>query len=280
MNIFEALKKGDSILKKNGIKSYKIDSEILMSKVFQKNRIDIILNSKKNLLEKEIKLYNNLIEQRSKKKPIAYLIGKKEFWKYEFDVTEDVLIPRPDTEIIIEQTLKSTKNKSRLRILDIGIGSGCILLSILKERKSFYGTGIDICKKTLDICMVNAKKLNLIDRIRLFKSDVDNFNYGKYDLIVSNPPYIKKFDLKYLEKDVYDYEPISALDGGLDGLFEITKVIYNSSKLIKKNGVLIIEIAFNQTDKVKKILKKNGYYIKDVIKDLADNDRCIVSIKK
>ena len=280
MNIFEALKKGDNILKKNGIKSYKLDSEILMSKVFQKNRIDIILDSNKNLLKKEIILYNDLIEQRSKKKPIAYLIGKKEFWKYEFDVTKDVLIPRPDTEIIIEQTLKLTKNKSKLRILDIGIGSGCILLSILKERKSFYGTGIDICKKTLDICMVNAKKLNLIDRIRLFKSDVDNFNYGKYDLIVSNPPYIKKFDLKYLEKDVYDYEPKSALDGGLDGLLKITKVIYNSSKLIKKNGVLILEIAFNQTDKVKKILRKNEYYIRDVIKDLANNNRCIVSIKK
>ena len=280
MNIFEALKKGDNVLKKKGIKSYKLDSEILMSKVFQKNRIDIILNSNKDLSDDEIILYNDLIEQRSKKKPIAYLIGKKEFWKYEFDVTEDVLIPRPDTEIIIEQTLKSTKNKSRLRILDIGIGSGCILLSILKERKSFYGTGIDICKKTLDICMVNAKKLNLIDRIRLFKSDVDNFNYGKYDLIVSNPPYIKKFDLKYLEKDVYDYEPKSALDGGLDGLFKITKVIYNSSKLIKKNGILILEIAFNQTDKVMKILRKNGYYIKDVIKDLAKNNRCIVSIKK
>ena len=280
MNIIEAIKKGNSILKKSGIKSYKLDSEILMSKVFQKNRIDIILNSNKDLSDDEIILYNDLIEQRSKKKPIAYLIGKKEFWKYEFDVTEDVLIPRPDTEIIIEQTLKSTKNKSRLRILDIGIGSGCILLSILKERKSFYGTGIDICKKTLDICMVNAKKLNLIDRIRLFKSDVDNFNYGKYDLIVSNPPYIKKFDLKYLEKDVYDYEPKSALDGGLDGLFKVTKVIYNSSKLIKKNGILILEIAFNQTDKVKKILRKNGYYIKDVIKDLAKNNRCIVSIKK
>ena len=280
MNILEALKKGDHILKKNGIKSYKLDSEILMSKVFQKNRVDIILNSNKNLSDKEIILYNNLIEQRSKKKPIAYLIGKKEFWKYEFDVNKDVLIPRPDTEIIIEQTLKLTKNKSRLKILDIGIGSGCILLSILKERESFYGTGIDISKKTLDICMVNAKKLNLIDRIRLFKSDVDNFNYGKYDLIVSNPPYIKKFDLKYLEKDVYDYEPKSALDGGLDGLFKITKVIYNSSKLIKKNGILILEIAFNQTDKVKKILRKNGYYIKDVIKDLAKNNRCIVSIKK
>ena len=279
MNIFEALKKGDNILKKKGIKSYKLDSEILMSKVFQKNRIDIILNSNKDLSDDEIILYNNLIEQRSKKKPIAYLIGKKEFWKYEFDVTKDVLIPRPDTEIIIEQTLKLTKNKSKLRILDIGIGSGCILLSILKERKSFYGTGIDICKKTLDICMVNAKKLNLIDRIRLFKSDVDNFNYGKYDLIVSNPPYIKKFDLKYMEKDVFDYEPLSALDGGLDGLFKIKKVINNSSKLIKKNGILILEIAYNQTDNVKKILRKNGYYIKDVAKDLAKKNRCIVSFK-
>ena len=280
MNIFEAMKKGNNILKKNGIKSNKLDSEILMSEVFQKNRIDIILDSNKDLSHKEVLLYSNLIEQRSKKKPIAYLIGKKEFWKYEFDVNKDVLIPRPDTEIIIEQTLKLTKNKSRLKILDIGIGSGCILLSILKDRRSFYGTGIDIYKKTLDICLVNAKKLNLIDRVRLFKSDVDNFNYGKYDLIVSNPPYIKKFDLKYLEKDVYDYEPISALDGGLDGLLKITKVIYNSSKLLRKNGFLILEIAFNQSDKVKKILRKNGFYIKDVIKDLAKNNRCIVSIKK
>ena len=128
--------------------------------------------------------------------------------------------------------------------------------------------------------MINAKKLYLIDRVRLFKSDIDNFSYGKYDLIVSNPPYIKKFDLKYLEKDVYDYEPKSALNGGLDGLLKIRKVINSSSKLIKKNGILIIEIAFNQTHKVKKILEKNGYYIKDVIKDLAKNNRCIVSIKK
>ena len=125
-------------------------------------------------------------------------------------------------------------------------GSGCILLTILKERKSYYGSGIDICKKTLDICRVNVNKLNLINRIRLFKSDVDNFRYGKYDLIISNPPYIKKFDLKYLEKDIYDYEPKSALDGGLDGLFQIKRVIFNSSKLIKKNGILILEIAFNQ----------------------------------
>ena len=280
MDISEAIKKGDNILKKNGIKSYKLDSELLMSQVFQKNRENIILNSNVKLSNKEIILYNNLIEQRKKKKPIAYIIGKKEFWKYEFDVTKDVLIPRPDTEIIIEQTLKLTKNKSGLKILDIGVGSGCILLSILKERKNFYGSGIDICKKTLEICKINVKKLNLADRIKLFKSDVDNFNYGKYDLIVSNPPYIKKFDLKYLEKDVYGYEPLLALDGGVDGLVGIKKVISNSSKFIKKNGILIIEIAFDQTDKVKKFLKENGYFIKDVVKDLAKNNRCLISIKK
>ena len=280
MNISEAIKRGGNILKKNGIKTYKLDCEILISQVFKKNRIDMILNSSKKLSDKQIILFNDLIEQRSKKKPVAYLVGKKEFWKYEFEVNKDVLIPRPDTEILIEQTLKITNHKPRLEILDIGIGSGCILLTLLKERKSYHGTGIDISKKTLDICRVNAKKLNLFNRIRLFKSDVDNFSFGKYDLIISNPPYIKKFDLKYLEKDIYDYEPKSALDGGLDGLLQIKKVIINSSKLIKKNGILILEIAFNQTDRVKKILKDNGYFIRDVVKDLAKNNRCIISIKK
>ena len=280
MNILEAIKKGDNILKKHGIKSHTLDSEILMSKVFNKNRIDIVLNLEMNLSIKEIKNFNILIQERSKRKPIAYLLGKKEFWKYEFDISEDVLIPRPDTELIVEQALKFTKNKSRLKILDVGIGSGCILLSILKERKGFYGTGIDICKKTLDICKSNINKFDVINRVKLFKSDIDNFNYGKYDLILSNPPYVKKLKLKYLEKDIYDYEPIPALDGGVDGLLKIKKVIYNSSKLIKNGGILILEIAFDQTDKVKKILRKNGYYVKDVVKDLAQNNRCIISTKK
>ena len=280
MNILEAIKKGDRILKKEGIKSYKLDSEILMSHVTQKSRVDIILNLNTNLSNKDIILFENLIKQRSKRKPIAYLIGKKEFWKYEFNITKDVLIPRPDTEIIIDQTLKLTKNKSGLKILDVGIGSGCILLSILKERKNFYGTGIDICKKTLNICKVNLNKLNLFNRVKLFKSDIDNFNHGKYDLIISNPPYIKKFDLKYLDRDVYDYEPKLALNGGLDGLKYIKKVILNSSNFLKRKGILILEIGFDQTEKVKKILRENGYYIRDVVRDLAKNYRCIISIRK
>ena len=280
MNIFEAIKKGDAILRESGIKSYKIDSEILMSRVIKKNRADIILNSKTELSQKDYNLYENLIIQRSKQKPIAHLTGKKEFWKYEFSVTKDVLIPRPDTEIIVEKTLKLTKNKNKLKMLEIGIGSGCILLSILKERKNFYGTGIDISKKTIEICEINCKNLGLSSRVKLLKTDIDNFRYGKYDLIISNPPYIKKFDLKYLEKEVSYYEPKPALDGGLDGLSELKKVILNSSKLIKRNGKLVLEIAFDQAESVKSILKQNEFYINEIIKDLSKKNRCIISTRK
>ena len=277
MNIFEAIKRGYTILRESGIKSYKIDSEILMSRVIKKNRADIILNLNTNLSQEDYNLYENLIIQRSKQKPIAHLIGKKEFWKYEFRVTKDVLIPRPDTEIIVEKTLKLTKNKNKLKVLEIGIGSGCILLSILKERKSFYGTGIDISKKSLEICKINCKKLGLSSRVKLLKTDIDNF---RYDLIISNPPYVKNFELKYLEKEVSFYEPKPALDGGSDGLSKLKKVIFNSSNLIKRNGKLVLEIAFDQAESVKSILKQNEFYINEIIKDLSKKNRCIISTRK
>ncbi len=280
MNVFEAIKKGDEILRESGVKSYKIDSEVLMSQVIKKNRIGTLLNLNNELSQKDYKVYENLITQRSKRKPIAYLTGKKEFWKYEFIVTKDVLIPRPETELIVEKTLELTKNKSNLKVLEIGVGSGCILLSILKERKSFYGTGIDISKKTIEICKINCKKLDLSERVKLFKTDIDNFKYGKYDLIISNPPYVKKFDIKYLEKEISLFEPKLALDGGLDGLSELKKVIFNSSKLIKRNGILVLEIAFDQAESVKRILKQNKFYINDVNKDLSRKNRCIISTRK
>ena len=280
MDIHSALKKGQSILIDNNIISAKLDSEILMSQAIRKNKEFIILNLNKKIKKRDLDYFDNLIQERAKSKPIAQIIKKKDFWKYEFIVNNNVLIPRPDTEILIEQALKLVKNKNRLQILDIGIGSGCILMSILKEKKNFIGTGIDISNKSLQISKVNGHKLRINNRLRLFKSNIDNFKTGKYDLILSNPPYIKKFDLKYLDRDVYDYEPKSALDGGLDGLSIIKKVIYNSSRLIKRNGILILEIAFDQSDKVKKILRRNGYYILDVVKDLAKNNRCIIGIKK
>ena len=279
MNIQEAINRANSFLKLSNIKSSELDSEILMSEVIKKDRAYVILNSKEKLKKNKLNQFYRLIRQRSIGKPIAYLIGKKEFWKYEFNIKEGVLIPRPDTEIIIEETLKVVKNKSKLKILDIGIGSGCLLLSILKERKDFSGVGVDISQICLDISKINSLKLGLKNRVKFFKSNVDNFDYGKYDLIVSNPPYIKKLDLNYLEDDVVNFEPKLALDGGFEGISEIRKVIYKSSELIKKNGKLILEIAFDQKDKVKEILKEEGFYINKVIKDLANKDRCIISTK-
>ena len=280
MNIQFLIEESINKLKRSDIASYKIDSEILMSKAINKNRTYVILNPEEKIDNKRKKIFEELIKERCRGKPIAYLLGKKEFWKYEFYLSENVLIPRPDTEVIIEQVLKITNQKSNLNILDIGTGSGCIILSILKEKPCFYGTGVDISKDCIEISKINALKMGLNNRVKFFKTDIDNFNHGKYDLIISNPPYIKKFDLKCLERDVYDYEPKLALNGGLDGLKYTKKLIVNSSKFIKKNGILVLEISFDQTEKVKKILRENGYYIKDVVRDLAKNYRCITSIKK
>ena len=279
MNIQSALTEGLNILKNKSILSAKLDSEILMAKALGKKREYIILNNNKIIKEQNLKYFKKLVHERATRKPIAYLLKKKSFWNSEFYVNKNTLIPRPDTEIILEQILKFTKNKNYLNILDIGVGSGCILLSVLKERKNFYGTGIDISKNSLDTCKINAKKLLLDRRVKFFKSDVDKFAIGKYDLIVSNPPYIKTCDLKYLESDVIKFEPKLALDGGLDGLSVIRKVIKKSSELLKKNGKFILEIGFDQKNKVIKLLNNKGFYINSTVKDLANNDRCIISTK-
>ncbi len=279
MNIQTALNQANQKLKKNNIFSYKLDSEILMSNVVNKERDYVILNFNINLTNSQLTNYRKLITERSKGKPISYLVGKKEFWKYEFYIEEGVLIPRPDTEVVIEKALELTKNKSKLKLLEVGVGSGCIILSLLKEKKDFYGTGIDISKKCIDISKINSNKLGIKNRVKFFKTDVDNFNRGKYDLIISNPPYIKKLDLKYLEKDVAAFEPKIALNGGLEGISEIRKVINKSSELIKIGGKLILEIAFDQKNEVIKLLKKRGFFINKTSKDLANNDRCIISTK-
>ena len=279
MNIQSAIIKGANILKDKNINSAKLDSEILLASVIDKDRKYLIFNNDQIIKEKNLKHFQKLINKRSFGEPIAYLTNEKFFWNYKFFVTKDTLIPRPDTELIVEQILKLTKSKTKMKILDIGVGSGCILLTILKERKNFYGVGVDISKKCLNISKINAKNLEVSSRVNFFKSDVDKFDLGKYDLIVSNPPYIKKFDLKYLEKDVVNFEPKLALDGGLDGLSEIRKVIKKSSELIKKNGKFVLEIGFDQKNKVINLLKDRGFYINSISKDLAKNDRCIVSTK-
>jgi release factor glutamine methyltransferase len=279
MNIENILNEGINILQKNNIPNPQLDSEILLSNSIKRDKKHIILNPKELLNPEQSKIFKSLIERRRKGEPVAYLINKKEFWTDEFFVNKDVLIPRPDTELIIEQVLNIYSKDSQLQVLDIGTGSGCILLSILKERLNFYGTGIDISKKSINVSKLNAKQLNLTNRVKFFHSSVDNFEIGKYDLIVSNPPYIEFFNLKYLEKDVINFEPKLALSGGFDGFSKIRKVINKAKTLIKKNGKFILEIGFNQKNKVKKILKEEGFYINKAIKDYGKNDRCIISTK-
>ena len=279
MKLSEVITKGANILKKNNIPSFFLDSEILIGKILDKKREFIILNQNLEIQKNDYSKYISLIRKRSTHTPLAYLIKSKNFWKNEFYVDNRVLIPRPDTEIIIEEVLNILSAKKINNFLEIGVGSGCIILSILNEINCLKATGIDISQKALEVCKINSKKLGLNSRLKLYKSDIDKFDIGKYDLIVSNPPYICRSDLNNLMKDVIGYEPKNALDGGNDGVFEIRKVVKKSSKLLKKSGKLVLEIGHNQKDKVSKILKNNGFFIQKVIKDLGRNNRCITSIK-
>ena len=277
MNLFQALEYGYNLLKTNNINSYKIDTELLLSDSLNISKERLILNLKRGI---NSETYNNFllkINRRRAKEPIAYILKKKEFWKNEFYIDKNVLIPRPETEHLVEETLKIISKNESKRLLEVGIGSGCLIISILKNRSNCTAIGLDCCERAVKIANINANLHHLKNRIKIIKTDVDNFSVGKYDLIISNPPYIDKHQLKYL--GVSEYEPLKALNGGINGIEIIFKVILKSSKLLKKNGKLIIEIGNNQKYKVKRILKKNNFFINKVIKDLSGRDRCIVSTK-
>lgn len=279
MNIQSLLNYSNKKLKKNLIISAILDSEILLQKVLKKDRKFLILNPKKNIKKNKVKVFKTLVRRREKGEPISYITNKKEFWNNNFYINSDVLIPRPDSETLVEQVLKIYDKNAKKNILDIGTGSGCLLLAILKERDNFFGTGIDISKKALNVASFNAKLHQLGNRVKFYNSDIDKFLLGKYDIIISNPPYIENCRLKYLDRGITAYEPIIALDGGSDGCSKVKKVIYRASSLLKNNGKLILEIGFNQKKMVLNILKKNSFYINKVQKDYGMKDRCIICTK-
>mgnify|MGYP000556965804 CR=1 FL=1 len=279
MNYRNIINKGTTILKKNAILTANIDAEWLLSIAINKTREKILLNLEDELSLKEESLYLDLVNRRKIKEPISYIRGKKFFWKYDFVVNKNVLTPRFETELLIEEVLKLYKNTDNIRVLDIGLGSGCILISLLKEKKRWKGVGIDVSELAINVAKTNAKIQQVRNRIKFINSDIDKFNSYKYDLIVSNPPYIKKSKLSSLIEDVKNFEPKLALDGGPDGYSAILKVIAKSSKLLKKNGMLFIEIDNTQVIKTKEMLKKYKFFTKDVCKDLSGNNRCITAIK-
>jgi len=279
MNYQEILEIGSKNLKINKIKNPNLESELLLSKVLNKTREQILVNFKNFINKKQINKFNEYLYRRKKKEPIAYILGFKHFWKYRFLVDNSVLIPRPDTEIIIEESLKYIKTNKLKKILDIGTGSGCIVISILKERPKCRATALDISKKAIKVAKSNAKLHHLENKIEFINIDIDKYVSNKYDLIISNPPYIKNISLNRLDDDIKFHEPKLALSGGFDGFNEIKKVIKKSKKLLKNNGKLMIEIGHEQKNQSVILLKKNGFYINKVSRDMSGKDRCIVSTK-
>ena len=276
MNLDNTVKKASQILKNHNIYSHELDAQIILSNIMGIKREFLIINNEINISKKIKKKYDTAIKRRIKKEPIAYITGKKEFWSEDFIVNRATLVPRPETELLIYKVINFFKNK-RINILDIGTGSGCILLSILKELKLSRGIGIDISAKAIQTARVNSTNLNLFNRSKFKVFDLSKFNIGKYDLIVSNPPYIPSKCIKNLSRDIISHEPLVALDGGLDGLEIVKKVIYKSTDLLKKNGLLAIEIGRHQYQKVSCILKNHGFREISKEYDYIRNVRCIIS---
>jgi len=278
MILEKIIKQASNTLKNYNIHSHELDAQLILSEIMKVERELLITNSEVTISEKIIKKYEDAIKRRTKKEPVAYINGKKEFWSKDFIVNQSTLVPRPETELLIYKLISHFKNK-KIRILDVGTGSGCILISILKELKLSNGVGIDISPKAINTAKINSKNHNLENRSKFKTCDISRFQEGKYDLIISNPPYIPTREIKNLSEDIKNYEPITALDGGIDGLDLIKKVIYKSEELIKTNGLLALEIGYNQYHKVSRILKSYGY--REISKefDYNHNVRCIISTK-
>ncbi len=278
MNYIQILKKGENFLKKSKIKNPCLDTELILSKVVNKKREEILLNNNK-LKNTDIIKFKNYLLRRFQKEPMAYILGYKYFWKDKFLINKSVLIPRPDTEIVIEEALKYLPIDKSKKILDVGTGSGCIIVSLLKERPKCVATAVDISKKAINVAKTNAKLHQLENKINFINIDIDKHKSYNYDLIISNPPYINSIELNRLDDDIKFHEPMLALSGGSNGLSKIKKVIIKSKKLLKINGKLIFEIGYKQKDHCLKILNENGFYINKISRDLSGKDRCIVSTK-
>jgi len=279
MKVLEAIKAGSKLLKEKNISTNILDSELLLSKSLNKSREEILINLEQNINKKVLADFNKYLLRRSKKEPIAYLLGEKEFWSKKFFVNKNTLIPRPETELLVEK-LVTIFEKKRITILDIGTGTGCIIISLLIELKNSTGIAVDISREAIIVAKKNACKFELSNRIKFLHKHFEELYRNKFDLIVSNPPYIRRKDIKNLSDDIKKFEPKMALDGGNDGLDLIKKIIYKSKKILKINGTLALEIGNEQIKKVSKILIDNKFRIICVIKDYRDNVRCIISENK
>ena len=265
-------------LSAENISSPRLEARMMLAYILDTDASTIV-PSQVNLTDTQADKLQEMIEERLEHKPLCKILGTKSFYKYDFVVNEDVLSPRPDTEILVETAVEFSKQFSFNKILDMGTGSGCILLSLLGEIPDAVGTGIDISPAALSVARTNAKRLGYTDRCRFFNSSwfEDKFDYGSnFDLIVSNPPYIPTKDIAGLDEEVKFYDPLTALDGGADGLKDYRRIAEISSQLLNDDGFLLLEFGINQSAEVKKIFLSAGFELVDIKKDLSGKDRCII----
>ena len=280
MKYIEIIKLGTDILRFQNIRNPSLDAELLLSKTLNLKREKILANSEDLIDKQNFLQYMKLIDKRKNKMPIAQIFEKKNFWKKNFVVNREVLIPRPDSEILIENSLKLIDKDKSYNILDIGTGCGCLIISILLERTNCKGVALDKSKSALKVAKTNAKMQHILNRIKFINSDIDKFYSNKYDFIISNPPYVKSSSLLSLDEDIKRFEPLLALNGGSDGCKILRMVIKKSSELLKRNGGFILEIDDKQTEVIKDMLKKYDFHNIKVIKDLSGKNRCLSSTKK
>ncbi|CEN25722.1 N5-glutamine S-adenosyl-L-methionine-dependent methyltransferase [[Clostridium] sordellii] len=261
----------------------KLDTEILLQKALgDVDRLYIQLNLDKKLSNEELKCFNEMINDRLNGRPIAYIVKNREFMALDFYVEEGVLIPRPDTEPLVEEVIELSKGMKDVTIVDIGTGSGAISVSLAKYIKNSYVYSLDISDKALSIGKKNAVNNEVDDKIEFIKSDVftgiKDRNL-KLDIIVSNPPYIKKEDIKTLHTQIKDYEPYIALEGGEDGLDFYRTITEKSLKYLKSNGILAFEVGHDQANDVCTIMENHGYKKIYTKKDLQGIDRVVIGFK-
>ncbi len=268
---------GKSRLKNCGIESYSIDALLLLTKVLGITKEKLLATQEMQVTEKDILLYDNFLTLRSKKMPIQYILNTCEFMSLDFYVDENVLIPRPDTETLVEKTLQIIKSDiSKCDIIELCTGSGCIAVSLAYYEKMCKIIAIDISQKAIDIAEKNATLNCVSDRITFIKSDLfTDIPKKEADIIISNPPYLREDELPTLDESVKNYEPELALNGGSSGLDFYEKITIESKSYLKQNGILIFEIGCTQAEAVTKIMHENKFKNIEVLKDLAGHDRVV-----
>lgn len=266
-----------------GIDSPRLEARLILAAAKKSECAEISAFTELNDIE--CALVEKMLEQRLKHKPLDKILGHREFYKYDFLCNENVLSPRSDTEILVEQAAKLIFKHNLKNALELGIGSGCILLSLLADFPFLCGTGVDISKKALEVAKKNAENLDVDKRLNLRCADWndDNFVFAfqkKFEIIVSNPPYIPSDDIAGLAPEVREFDPIEALDGGKSGFAAYERIAKIAPSILAENGFLLFESGYNQAHKIAEICEENGFEVFDIEKDLAGIERCIIAKKK